>query len=154
MSRSPQPFAASSFAAWLKPYYAEVALHGGFANLSPAHQFRALIEKVAEVHPARAAPLRDCDAATVRAIIGWLAAVSGEKRAARETALWQVRKGARELRCVAVSVPTGIDLRLIEGDDFRRTALCADASALTAGATDWLNRLLQRGWTKIGVTSP
>jgi hypothetical protein len=149
MSRHPEPFASSLPTAWLRPYYAEVARRAGFANLSPAHQFRALIDRIARQHPDRAAELRDANAATARAILGWLAAVTGERPAARETPLWRVRKGERELRCVAVSLPTGIDLRLFEADDFRRTALCADASALAAGANDWLNRLLQRGWMKI-----
>jgi hypothetical protein len=137
----------------MRPYYTEVALRAGFAHLSPAHQFAALIERIARDQPERAAELGALNAAAARTIVSWLATLTGEKRAARETALWRVRKGTRELRCVAVAVATGIDLRLIEGDDFRRTALCADVAALTSGADDWLHRLVQRGWMKIEATT-
>jgi hypothetical protein len=61
-------------------------------------------------------------------------------------ALWSVRKGARTLRCVAVDQSTGIDLRLLEDADFRRTVLCADPATSTAAAADWQRRLVQRGW--------
>ena len=37
--------------------------------------------------------------------------------------LWRVRKGTRDLRCIAKYLPTGIDLRLLEDNDFRRTQL-------------------------------
>jgi hypothetical protein len=151
MSPRPELSASSrhgSAADWLRPYYAEVAVRAGFANLSTAHQFLALVERISQDHPAKAAELRDSNAAAARAILGWLAEATGQKPAAREVALWRVRKGERELRCVAVYLSTGIDLRLMEGDDFRRTTLCSDTPTLTAGADDWLRKLAQRGWVK------
>jgi len=41
----------------------------------------------------------------------------------RDIELWRVRKGARTLRCVAVYLSIGVDLRLMEADDFRHTEL-------------------------------
>ena len=37
--------------------------------------------------------------------------------AQRQAELWRVAKDGRELRCLAVYMPTGIDLRLMEGED-------------------------------------
>ena len=39
----------------------------------------------------------------------------------QETELWRMRKGERELQCVAVYLTTGIDLRLLEAGEIRRT---------------------------------
>jgi hypothetical protein len=36
---------------------------------------------------------------------------------------WRARKGDRELRCIAVYLPNGIDVRLTEDADFQRTEL-------------------------------
>ena len=52
----------------------------------------------------------------------------------------------RELRCVARYLPSGIDLRLMQGQEFRRTELHGDADAATAKATEWKAALLERGW--------
>jgi hypothetical protein len=149
------PSRHGSAADWLRPYYAELALRTGFANLSTAHQLRALVERVSPDHPVKAAELRDSNAAAARALLDWLAKATGQKPTARKVALWRVCKGQRELRCVAVYLSTGIDLRLMEGDDFRRTRLCSDRATLTAGAEDWLRKLAQHGWVKIeaGATS-
>jgi hypothetical protein len=41
----------------------------------------------------------------------------------REIELWRVVKDTRELRCISRYLPTGIDLRPLEGEDFRRPQL-------------------------------
>jgi hypothetical protein len=38
----------------------------------------------------------------------------------RETELWRMRKDERECRCVAVYLPTGIDVRFFEGKEMQR----------------------------------
>ena len=38
--------------------------------------------------------------------------------------LWQVRKGERELRCVVYHLPSGIHVKVLKGEGFRRTQLC------------------------------
>jgi hypothetical protein len=60
--------------------------------------------------------------------------------AAAVTELWRVSKGHRELRCVAQYLASGIDLRLMKGDGFRRTQLCRDAPE-----ADALSRGTRRG---------
>jgi hypothetical protein len=140
---------ALSRIAWLRPYYMDLAQRNVFANLSPSHQFHALIDRIAGDHPDRAAKLAGATAAAARAILDRLAALTGTRGSMREVALWTVRKGSRELRCVAIYQPNGIDLRLLEGADFRRTALYADPAALTPGAAEWLRRLVQRGWVML-----
>ena len=96
-------------------YYAEVRRRAGFSQLSPLHQFRALLESIAVDHPARAAALGVSTAATAQAILAWLTQATGEKPVVRAVALWQVCKGARELNCQAIRLSTGIDLRLVLG---------------------------------------
>ena len=51
-----------------------------------------------------------------------------------EVELWVVRKGERELRCVVCYLPTGLDLRLMKGDDFHRTELHRDADAASSSS--------------------
>lgn len=84
-------------------------------------------------------------------LLDHLAAYADEPTTA-EAELWRVRKNARELRCVAGLLPTGIDLRLLERDDFRRTRLCADVPTLQQRADEWLRALIDRGWSKPRLT--
>jgi hypothetical protein len=106
------------------------------------------VDAIAQDQPGRAAELQGSNDTTQNAMIGWLADVTSQKPAVREMELWRVRKGERELRCVAVYLPTGIDLRLMENDEFRRTQLCPDAPTLHAVSADWHARLVQVVWPK------
>jgi hypothetical protein len=76
-----------------------------------------------------------------------LASMHDQHETAEPYALWQVRKGDRELRCVAVYLPSGVDIRLFEGDDFRRTELCKDAPEAYALADKWHAALMEVGWS-------
>ena len=55
-------------------------------------------------------------------------------------------KGKRELRCIAVYVSTGIDLRLLERGEIRRTALFTLSVVLLGTARRWHRALLETGW--------
>ena len=70
-----------------------------------------------------------------------------QKEAAAQIEFWTVRKGDRVLRCVAVYLPLGIDVRLLETDGFRRTQLCRDAPEAHALAETWKVALLAGGWS-------
>ena len=60
-------------------------------------------------------------------------------------------KGERELRCIAVYLPTGIDVRLMEGADFRRTQLVRDAPEGEQLSQTWRAALVERGWEEVHV---
>ena len=53
---------------------------------------------------------------------------------------------AGQVRCQAIYLLVGIDLRLMEGNDFRRTQLCKDASTAHTLAEKWFAALLDVGW--------
>jgi hypothetical protein len=105
-----------------------------------------LCDAVAAEHPKEAAQMRDWSEATQEAAISWLAKVTAQVPPAREVELWRLMKGKRELRCLVRYVPAGLDLRLIQGDEFRRTELHRDAEAANAKATEWKAALTERGW--------
>jgi hypothetical protein len=65
---------------------------------------------------------------------------------AESVELWRVRKADRELRCDAHYIPTGIDVRLMEGTDFRRTQLVKDALETEALSHQWKTALIAVGW--------
>jgi hypothetical protein len=43
-------------------------------------------------------------------------------------------------------MPTGIDLRLMQGEDFRRTELLREGPAVEIRAEEWRGRPLEKGW--------
>ena len=74
--------------------------------------------------------MREWSPAAKQGILGWLESVTKEKpeAATREVELWRVTKDTRELRCIVRYMPSGLDLRLMQGDEFRSTELqgCAE----------------------------
>jgi hypothetical protein len=145
-----EPFISSDPGAWMRPYYAEIAEQRGFEFLSLSLRFALLVARVAQDHPAEAVKVRKRghSPAAQEAILGWLADVTAQKPAVREIELWRVQKGPRELRCVTVYLPAGIDLRLFEGEDFRRTELLRDAPSVRFRASEWREMLGRRGWSE------
>jgi hypothetical protein len=141
-----EPFVSSDAGSWMRPYYVQIAQRPEFARLSVNHQFGLLLETIAKDHPAQAAKLHGSNATTQRAILDSLADVTCQQPAAPAVELWRVRKGDRELQCVAVYLSTGVDLRLLECDNFRRTELIRDASALDTRAAAWKRMLNDAGW--------
>jgi hypothetical protein len=99
-------------------------------------------------YPAKAANLREiADLPSQRAMLLSFSNVVYRSPALLEVELWRVTKDGRELRCIAVYMPTGIDLRLIEGEDFRRTQLLKDGPAVEARAEEWRSKLSDTGWS-------
>lgn len=124
----------------------ELASLAGFALLAPSLQFGLLVEAVARDYPTEAAKMREWDGLAQRAALSVFSNVVYSSPAAREVELWRVTKDSRELRCLAVYMPTGIDLRLMEGEDFRRTELLKDGPAVEARAEEWRGKLGGKGW--------
>ena len=102
--------------AWLRPYYAALRSHPAFLQFAPATQFEALVKAVEREHASKAAQMRQWTVPAQHALLTHLASMLDQKETAAPFELWHVRKGERQLRCVAVYLPTGIDLRLLEGD--------------------------------------
>ena len=95
--------------------------------------------------------MREWSAAAQAAMLKWLSDVVQEQpNPTTEIDLWRVHKGERELRCSAVYLPSGVDVRLFEGDDFRRTQLVRDSPEVTALSDKWRAALLERGWCSVG----
>jgi hypothetical protein len=132
--------------AWLRPYFAALSQQEAFTLLAPALRFSALCDAVASDHPTKAAQMREWSPAAQEATFRWLASITSQVGSVNEVELWTVTKPERELRCVVRYLPTGLDLRLMQGDDFRRTELHQDAAAVSAKATEWKTALLERGW--------
>jgi hypothetical protein len=64
----------------------------------------------------------------------------------REVELWRLRKGGRELRCIAGYLTTGMKLRMMEGEEPRRTELFKEVPELEQCAQLWRSKLTDRGW--------
>jgi len=101
---------------------------------------------VALEHPAKAAAMNEWSPAMKDGLLLHLANTVRQGAPPASVVLWQVKKGDRELCCVTRYLPTGIDVRLLEGIDFKRTQLCRDAPAVEALAEAWRTALIDRGW--------
>jgi hypothetical protein len=133
--------------AWLRPYFAALQSRQAFRHCAPSHQFEQLVDAVAREHPSKAASMREWSVAAQHGLLTHLASMEEQTPRAAPCALWHVRKHERRLTCLAVYLPTGIDLRLLEGEDFRRTQLCRDAPEAHALADSWRTALIDVGWT-------
>jgi hypothetical protein len=117
-----------------------------FHTLAMPLRFRAVCDLVEAEHPERANWMREWSRAAQEGTLKWLDSASQEKPTVTELELWTVTKGARQLLCVARYLPTEIDLRLLEGDDFRRTELHRDADLAEIRSMGWRPALEERGW--------
>jgi hypothetical protein len=133
--------------AWLRPYFAALRKDPAFLYLSPSHQFAAIVAAIASEHPSHAAAMREWSPAGQEGFLKWMRDVTDEQPAARDVELWSVHKDGRTLRCIAVYVPIGIDVRLMDGADFRRTQLVKDAPESQALSESWREALIGHGWT-------
>ena len=91
--------------------------------------------------------MREWSPAAKAGTLGWLESVTKEKSqsAAKEVELWRVTKDTREPRCVVRYMPSGLDLRLMLGGEFRTTGLHKDAPSVQVRADEWRTALLERG---------
>ena len=106
----------------MRPYYEAVASKQGFVHLAIPRQFAAFIEAIAHDHPVKAAQLREIEGIhSQQALLGSLANIVYDHPHEPEVTLWEVAKDSKTLRCVAVDLPSGIDLRLLDAKGCRRT---------------------------------
>jgi hypothetical protein len=121
--------------AWLRSFYLRLQRNQAFDRLSPAHQFEQLRTSIAAEHPEEAEQMRMWSPKAQIALMAYLA--KDAPTPAAVTLLWRLRKEGREVRCVAQYLSTGIDLRLLEGDGFRKTQLCHSPTAANILAEQW-----------------
>jgi hypothetical protein len=57
-----------------------------------------------------------------------------------------MQKAERRLSCCAVYLATGVDVRMLEDGDVRRTQLVRDGPQAEALAEDWHGKALALGW--------
>jgi hypothetical protein len=139
---------------WLQPLYARLRSDLTYARLSPSHQFEALLRAAREENQASVAAMIDWTPAQREAVLGFLATANDRPSVPPNIELWRVRKAERELSCVAVNFPHGVDLRLMEGAEFLRTSLFQDEPTLVVQAAKWLGELHEEGWRQIDEISP
>ena len=133
--------------AWLRPIYARLKADPSFNQLSPTHQFQLLRQAVAEHHPEQAAQMAEWSTAAQESLLDRLATMTEhDTPPAAVSLLWTVQQHNRQLRCVAQYLSTGLDLRLLQGQNFVRTQLCRTAREAHEVSEKWLAALLERGW--------
>lgn len=144
-----EPFISSDPNAWLRPFWADLQRQPFFGHLAPELQAGALASALEADYPAKAQEIREWNLATRRAMLALLDQALIEDHTARETELWRMRKGEREVRCVAVYTAVGVDLRLLEAEEMLRTELCKSAPTSRAKAARWHSLLTGVGWTLV-----
>src|SRR5687767_13988120 len=112
--------------AFLRPIYRRLAAERAFHLLAEPLQFERLIEAAAEVSERHAALMREYTPVAKAAILRHLAKAESLRPGAKHVELWTLRTSERELVCVAVYLPLGVDLRVLEGGYMRRTQLVKD----------------------------
>ncbi len=133
---------------WLRPLFARLRSNHKFAELAPSHQFNALVVAAEEESPSKAGQLREWNSTTQIALLNWLNDVVIEQsNRTCEVEQWRVRKGDRELTCVSVYLPVGIDMRLLEGRRLQAHAAGPRRAGGRGVSTDWRTKLLEQGWT-------
>jgi len=117
-----------------------------FALVPTETQFAKLVEAVAEQSEHHAAVMRDYTPAARAALLGHLRKAAEQRPGAREVELWAARKGTRTLSCVATYLATGVDVRLLEDGEMRRTQLVIDGPQAEALAEKWRGAAEKLGW--------
>lgn len=141
--------------AWLRPLWRRLASDAGFLRLAPSLQFDALRALARREHPTAARYLSEINAVSAAALLGHLSkAVESDAARGHAIALWTATRGDRRLQCEALHLPSGLDVRLVEAGEFRRTSLCRDVPAVTALVAHWKARLVEAGWAVHEASDP
>ena len=140
-----EPFVSSNPHAFLRPIYRRLAADRTLHLLAEPHQYERLVAAVAKVSEHHAALMREHSAPAKQAILRHLASAESLRPGEPEVELWRLRKGDRELVCVAVYLPVGVDVRVLEAVDIRKTQLVKDGPHAELAA-EWKNKSEAAGW--------
>ena len=106
--------ASSDPHAWLWLIYRQLAATSAFEQVAPVVKFQRLIDAASAVSEAKVVQLRQASPAAQSALLAHLAMMEAQRPLDPSEELWRVRKDGRELVCMAVHMPHGIDVRLLE----------------------------------------
>lgn len=137
--------------ALLLPHWASLKRQTFFDRLAPELQARALAEALEASHPAEAKDIREWTPPTRRTMLARLDGCLRPDRARPQRVLWTARRGERrEVSCVAVSLPFGIELRLTEQGEMLRSELLRETYLVEARAEEWRLAMVGAGWHALG----
>lgn len=141
--------------ALLLPHWASLKRQTFFDRLAPELQVKALAEALDASHPCEAREVRDWTPPMRRTILARLDGHLRRGAVRPQRTLWTARKGERrEVVCVAVVLPYGIELRLLEGDDMLRSELLRAEFLASAKADEWQQALVAAGWRTSHAANP
>jgi hypothetical protein len=132
--------------AFLRPIYPQLAADRNFALLATLTQFDRLVEAAEKVSQRHAALMRRYTTDAKIALLGHLRKAESQRPGPREVECWPLRKGERVLSCIAVYLPGGIDIRMLENGELRRTQLTKDGPQAEALADQWRAAAIKLGW--------
>lgn len=137
--------------ALLLPHWATLKRRTFFDRLAPELQAKALAEALEASHPAEAREVREWTPPTRRTVLARLDNGLRDGPARPQRVLWTAHKGERrEVRCVAVSMPFGTELRLMERGDLLRSELLREVYLVELKAEEWRLALVGAGWHALG----
>jgi len=90
--------------------------------------------------------MREYNTETKRAILRHLASAESLRPGPAHVELWRLQKDARELSCIAAFLPNGVDVRMLEGGEMRRTQLVKDGPHAEGLAAGWKSKAQTTGW--------
>lgn len=133
--------------AFLRPIYRGLASDRMFHLLADQLQFDRLVEAAASASEHHAASMRRYSPDAKIALLRHLAKAESIRPGDKQVEMWLLRKPQRTLKCVAVYLPNGIDLRVFYNDDMRRTQLVQDGPRAESLAVKWRKKAEAVGWT-------
>lgn len=137
--------------ALLLPHWATLKRRTFFDRLAPELQANALADALEASHPAEAREVREWTPPTRRTVLARLDSGLRAGPSRPQRVLWVAQKGERrEVRCVAVVMPFGTELRLMEGADLLRSELLREPYLVDVTAGEWREALVAAGWHGLG----
>lgn len=106
-------------------------------NLAPELQAEALADAMEAEHPKKAAIIRDWNPFRRGAKLAMLMTAPCNEPLDAFKELWRLRSSDREVRCIAMYVSNGVDLRLLRGGVKLRAELFVDVPLLGIRSKQW-----------------
>ena len=146
---SPDSIIISDDEALLRRYWENLLRQSpDMPNLAPDLQAKALADAMEAEHPKKAAIVRDWNPIRRGAKLAMLMTAPRKEPLDAFKELWRLRSGDREVRCIAVYVSNGVDLRLVQGGVKLRAELFVDVPLLRVRSKQWRESFEAEGWSE------